>query len=70
MHVFVNHIHEFMDLIGTNININDFSLQGLEKLNDLVTQYYFRSTNRNTSESKFLKQLIQKRVRVESLHLI
>ena len=38
MHVFVNHIHEFIDLIGKNNNINDFSLQGLEKLNDLITQ--------------------------------
>ena len=66
IHIFVNHIWEFIIYIG-EIDINSFTLQGLEKLNDLTTQYYFRSTNRQNSSDQFLRQLINKRIRIETL---
>ncbi len=41
-----------------------FTMQRLEKLNDLSTQHYFRSTNRQVD---YLFQSIRKRNRVEIL---
>ena len=62
IHLFVNHISEFLSVHGT---IAAFSQQGLEKLNDDVTKYYFRSTNHRDKEC--LKQIILKLNRLEEL---
>lgn len=62
MHLLVFHIPEFMKIYG---NINLFNTQGLEKLNDFTTQYYHTSTNKNKKNNKYLRQLIEKRNRIE-----
>lgn len=59
MHTFVYHIPEFIRLHG---NINLFNLQGLEKLNDISTNNYHRSSNKSKT---YLNQMIQKRNRQE-----
>jgi hypothetical protein len=43
MHTFVSHLHEFVRLYE---DVNQFTTQGLEKMNDLCTGYYFRSNNK------------------------
>ena len=55
MHAMVAHLHEFMQLYRSVV---PFTQQGLEKLNDVYTQYYFRSTNHREVES--LEQLLLK----------
>ena len=61
MHILVNHIPEFLDLCGS---LACFS-QGLEKLNDLLTNNYFRSTNHHSAD--VLHQLLMKLNRMEEL---
>jgi uncharacterized protein YxeA len=46
-------------------NINDYNQQGFEKQNDQLTKDFQRSTNK--SSETYLKQMIQKRNRVEAL---
>ena len=60
IHAFAMHVPEFIRLHG---NISRFSEQGLEKLNDLTTKHYLRSTNHKDMEA--LHQLIEKRNRLE-----
>lgn len=62
MHCFAMHVPEFLRKYG---DISAFSQQGLEKLNDITTAHFFRSTNHKETEA--LKQLIQKRCRIETL---
>jgi len=62
IYLLVSHISEFLAAHGT---IAVFSQQGLEKLNDDVTKYYFRSTNHCDKEC--LKQIILKLNRLEEL---
>ena len=65
IHVFCNHLHEFVSLYG---DINIFNLEGLEKLNDFSTIEFFRSSNRWVKRnSNFLKQIIEKRSQIELL---
>lgn len=64
MHAFVAHMHEFVKLHG---NVNLFNLQGLEKLNDLTTIHYFRSTNKHNKNHSALEQLLKKKNRLELL---
>nr|XP_054750436.1 LOW QUALITY PROTEIN: uncharacterized protein LOC129256207 [Lytechinus pictus] len=61
MHIFSNHLPEAMRLHG---NVVDFCQQGLEKLNHLVTKWYFRSTNFSKAA---LKQIIHKQFRINKL---
>ena len=63
IHIFSSHLFEMIRLHG---NISLFSMQGLEKLNDLTTMAYFSSTNKHND---FLVQLIQKRNRLELMDL-
>jgi hypothetical protein len=49
-------------MIQEHGNISLFSMQGLEKLNDLTTMSYFSSSNKH---SDYLVQLIKKRNRME-----
>ena len=54
MHAFVVHIPEFIQIHG---NLNLFSLQGLEKLNEIKTQNFHRSSNK---KENFLVQMLPK----------
>ena len=66
IHIFVSHIFQQVDYLRTkNLSINDFSMQGVEKLNDFTTKYYQRSSNK---KSDFIKQILLKRSRIEILH--
>jgi hypothetical protein len=62
MHTFGQHLWEMVSLHG---DISRFTMQGLEKLNDLTTGHYFSSTNRN---SNYLEQLLCKRNRTEAMN--
>jgi hypothetical protein len=66
IHVFSFHITDFLKKFN---NVNIFNAQGLEKLNDLTTIYYQRSTNKNLKNNFYLKQLIEKRNRIEFYEL-
>jgi hypothetical protein len=59
IHCFANHIHEFVELYG---DINQFNVEGLEKLNHMTHGQVFRATNLNKD---YLKQVIRKRNRLE-----
>ncbi|RNA04363.1 hypothetical protein BpHYR1_041171 [Brachionus plicatilis] len=61
IHAFTNHFHEF---IQKELNVNNFNLEGLEKLNDLTTQEYFKASNKRKST---VKQILSKRSRIEKL---
>ncbi|CAF1266255.1 unnamed protein product [Didymodactylos carnosus] len=56
IHVFSSHLHEFYDRFN---NLNTFSLQGVERLNELLTRDYFGGSNR---KGEFFKQMIWKRL--------
>ena len=62
VHSFAFHVPEFIRKYGT---IGQFTQQGLEKLNDLTTQHFLRSSNHRNLEA--LKQVLQKRNRLEKL---
>ena len=48
IHIFISHLFQQVEYLKTkNLVINDFSMQGIEKLNDSVTKYFQRSTNKN-----------------------
>ena len=61
MHILANHIGESIRLNGY---IALFSQQGLEKLNDCVTRWFFRGTNHKEIA---LKQIMEKQNRIEDL---
>lgn len=62
VHAFVFHMPEFLKIHG---RINLYNCQGLEKLNDISTKFYFNSTNKNNKDNIFLVQLIKKMNRME-----
>jgi hypothetical protein len=62
VHSFAFHVPEFIRKYG---RLCQFTQQGLEKLNDLTTQHYLRSSNHRNSEA--LRQVLQKRNRLEEL---
>lgn len=62
MHAFSMHVSEFLKLHG---NISMFSQQGLEKLNDITTIHFQHASNHREQEA--LKQLLEKRNRLEDL---
>jgi hypothetical protein len=66
IHVFVHHVPDFLEIYD---NLNIFNTQGLEKLNDLTTIDFHSSTNKNLKDNKYLKQLMEKRNRIEFYHL-
>ena len=61
MHAFVQHLHEFIHLYK---DINAFNCQGLEKLNDMTTNQFFKGTNKSENA---LHQILKKRNRMEYL---
>ncbi len=61
VHAFAYHVPEFVRRYG---NITMFTQEGLEKLNDITTKHYQRSTNHRDDA---LKQALEKRNRIEDL---
>ena len=66
IHCFVFHIPQFLDLYS---DIDVFNLQGLERFNKCSIRYYHGATNRQNKDMKWVKQLINKRMRLEYFHL-
>ena len=64
MHAMAQHVPEFLQLHKGNIV--QFTHQGVEKLNDVSTKNYQRSSNHRDHEA--LKQMLQKMNRIELLH--
>ena len=62
IHALMNHVGQFMQIHGS---ILLFTQQGLEKLNDVVTKNFFRSS---CHRDEALKQLIEKQNRIEHLN--
>ena len=60
IHLLTSHIPEMLELHGS---LADFTQQGVEKLNDIITQDYFKSTNHRDS----LKHIMLKLNRLEDL---
>ena len=61
IHFLTSHIPEMLKFHGS---LRGFTQQGLEKLNDIITQDYFKSTNHRNS----LKQIMLKLNRLEDLN--
>ena len=61
IHIFCFHLHESYRNFG---NLNYFSAQGLEKLNDLSTFDFFGGTNKHKD---FIKQMLEKDFRIAFL---
>lgn len=62
MHLLVSHIKE---LISIHKNIDRFNCEGLEKLNDFLKISYNRSSNKKNENKIYLRQLLEKRNRLE-----
>ncbi len=58
IHFLFYHLHESYSKFG---NLNYYSAQGLEKLNDQSTYQFFGSTNKSKS---FIKQMLEKDIRI------
>ena len=66
IHIFISHLHQQNEYLKSKkLFINDFSMQGIEKLNDLITKYYQRSSNK---KGNFLSQVLEKRSRIEIIN--
>ena len=63
IHALVAHVPEFLRIHRT---IAPFTQQGLEKLNDQMTRFYFGSSNHRGTDA--LTQVLQKKNRLEHLH--
>jgi hypothetical protein len=59
MHIYVFHLYQFVEMYG---NVEQYNAQGVEKLNDLLRQGYFRGTNKHKDADQ---QLLMKRSRIE-----
>lgn len=67
LHILISHIHEIIHTVQQNkIAFNDFSMEGLEQMNNAYTTYYIRSNNKKNSQEP-IKQILQKRNRIEIL---
>ena len=62
MHAFVSHVPEVLRIHGA---IVPFTQQGLEKLNDSFTQFFYRGSNHRDQEA--LTQMLQKANRITYL---
>lgn len=62
IHALVAHVPQFMELYG---GIVAFTQQGLEKLNDDMTQFFYRGSNHRGQEA--LQQMLQKKNRLTYL---
>ena len=57
MHALVSHLPEFLKIHGA---VNPFTQQGIEKLNDQYTHYFFNSTNHRDTQA--LQQLLLNKI--------
>ena len=64
IHAMVAHVPEFMTMYGS---IVPFTQQGLEKLNDNLTKYFYRISNHHTQDHQALTQVLQKKNRLTYL---
>ena len=64
LHIFIHHVPEFIRVFR---NLNVFSTQGLEKLNDEIKCNYIRQTNK--LRETFVQQLLEKSNRIEFFNL-
>lgn len=62
IHALMNHVGQFMRIHG---GVLAFTQQGLEKLNDVMTKNFFRSS---CHREEALKQLVEKQNRIERLN--
>lgn len=62
MHVFAKHVTTTIKRHG---NLNKFSQQTFEKLNDRITKWYFQATNHHNLDA--LTQLMNKQNKIEYL---
>ena len=62
MHAFSMYVSQFLHLHG---NISSFTQQGLEKVNNITTNFYQRASNHHDFDS--LKQILEKHNRLETL---
>jgi predicted HicB family RNase H-like nuclease len=65
-HIFTSHVGEMLETYG---NLNIFSTQNLEKLNEFCKTYYHSCTNKHSKDKSYLKQLLNKRIRTEFFKL-
>lgn len=66
IHIFGVHLYNQVNLFSSKgLFLNEFSIQGLGKPNDFLTQYYHLAINRK--DSTYLNQLLKKRNRIEIL---
>ena len=63
MHALICHVPEFLRQYDGNLTI--FNQQGLEKLNDVTTQYFQRGTNHHDISA--LQQILRKHIRLQRL---
>ena len=63
MHILAYHVPEVIEINGA---LSQFTQQGLEKLNDHVTKWYYRSTS--LSHDAAMKQIMEKQSRLRQLH--
>jgi hypothetical protein len=66
VHAFTSHVPE---MLAKHINLNFYNQEGLEKLNDFIRIYYFRSSNKNLFNKSYLHQILNKRNRIEYFKL-
>jgi uncharacterized protein YdcH (DUF465 family) len=66
VHAFTSH---FPDMLAKHNNLNFYNQEGLEKLNDFIRIYYFRSSNKNLFNKSYLHQILNKRNRIEFFKL-
>ena len=64
MHILVYHVSEIIQMHGS---LSQYTEQGLERLNDNVSKWYFRSTG--FSQNLALKQILQKQNRMRKLQM-
>jgi len=61
LHAVCHHLPDMIEKFG---NINYFSAQGLEKLNDLTTNEFFLATNKAKKDNLFIMQILQRDLRI------
>ena len=66
MHIFKHHIWWFYK--ETNGQMNDFNMEGAEKLNDIIKKYYHKSSSK-VDMKQALSQIIEKQNRCENFKL-
>jgi len=65
IHILSSHLHQHVEYLQTKgLDLNSFSMKGLEKQNDFTTTYFQRGTNK---KGDIISQIFNNRTRVEIL---